>query len=320
MKKEIIMNKTINQLEKERKEKIKDLNLDEVKSYITNLNKKVYESFDNNNHEDVELYENKLKEVFDLTSDKYVNLDAYSLLRKFEITSSKMIENNSKKNIVYISHTSLVLFNSYMTLQELFHHLKYILMIYYHNYYTNENMLVEDLLGNLHCKYNFNDESFDEYAHSKVTKYNSILMKELNSLISMIKSQVYTVIEVGDTFLNNDFEKVIESILKEVDYEKQYVTKKGESDEGIQILKEGEYLHLLDLMKESYIKYGESCRYYIDIKEKILDLINSHDGFSDLKESDYGIASKNCGVFSKEEYIAMRPSYDVSSCEFIKSK
>lgn len=59
------MNKTINQLENERKEKIKDLNLDEVKAYITNLNKKVYESFDKNNPEDVGLYEDKLKEVFD---------------------------------------------------------------------------------------------------------------------------------------------------------------------------------------------------------------------------------------------------------------
>lgn len=314
------MNKTINQLEKERKEKIKDLNLDEVKSYITNLNKKVYESFDNNNHGDIELYENKLKEVFDLTSDKYVNLDVYSLLRKFEIASSKMIENNTKKNILDVTYTSLLLFNSYTILQELFNYLRYILMIYYHNYYTNENMLVDDLLANLHCEYNFNDESFDEYAYSRVKKYNSFLMKELNSLISMIKSYVGNVIEVGDTFLDNDFENVISSILKEIEYEKQYVTKRGESDEGIQILKEGEYLHLLDLMKKSYIEYGESCRYYLDIKEKILDLINSHDGFSDLKETDYEIASKNVGVFSKEEYIAMRPSYDVSSCEFIKSK
>ena len=313
------MNKTINQLENERKEKIKDLNLDEVKAYITNLNKKVYESFDKNNPEDVELYEDKLKEVFDLTSDKYVNLDTYSLLRKFEITSSKMIENNTKKNIAHISHTSLVLFNSYITLQELFHCLEYILMIYYHNYYTKENMLVDELLVKLHCTYNFNYESFDEYARSRVTLYNSILMRELNSLIGMIKSHVDNVIEVGDTFLNEDFEKVISSILKEVEYEKEFI-KKGESNEGIQILKEGEYLDLLDLMKESYINYGESCRYYIDMKEQILDLINSHDGFSDLKESDYEFTSKNTnGAFSKEEYIAMRPSYDVSKCEFIKS-
>jgi len=71
-------------------------------------------------------------------------------------------------------------------------------------------------------------------------------------------------------------------------------------------------------MKESYINYGESCRYYIDMKEQILDLINSHDGFLDLKESDYGFTSKNTnGTFSKEEYIAMRPSYDVKSLKFI---
>ena len=104
------MNKSLNKLEYERKEKIKALDLDEVKAYITNLNKKMFDALDDNNPEDVELYNTKLKEVFDLTSDKYVNLDTYSLLRKFEITSSKMIENNTKKNIAHISHTSLVLF------------------------------------------------------------------------------------------------------------------------------------------------------------------------------------------------------------------
>lgn len=143
-------------------------------------------------------------------------------------------------------------------------------------------------------------------------------MRELNSLIGMIKSHVATVIGVGDTFLNDDFEKVISSIFKEIEYEKQYVNTKGVSDEGVKLLKEGEYLDLLDVMKESYINYGESCRYYIDMKEQILDLINSHDGFLDLKESDYGFTSKNTnGTFSKEEYIAMRPSYDVKSLKFI---
>jgi len=143
-------------------------------------------------------------------------------------------------------------------------------------------------------------------------------MRELNSLIGMIKSHVATVIGVGDTFLNDDFEKVISSIFKEIEYEKQYVNTKGASDEGVKLLKEGEYLDLLDVMKESYINYGESCRYYIDMKEQILDLINSHDGFLDLKESDYGFTSKNTnGTFSKEEYIAMRPSYDVKSLKFI---
>lgn len=44
-------------------------------------------------------------------------------------------------------------------------------------------------------------------------------MRELNSLIGMIKSHVATVIGVGDTFLNDDFEKVISSIFKEIEYE-----------------------------------------------------------------------------------------------------
>ena len=54
------MNKSLNKLEYERKEKIKALDLDEVKAYITNLNKKMFDALDDNNPEDVELYNTKL--------------------------------------------------------------------------------------------------------------------------------------------------------------------------------------------------------------------------------------------------------------------
>lgn len=312
------MNKTINQLEKERKDKIKDLNLDEVKAYITNLNKKVYESF--NNPENVELYENKLKEVFELTSDKYVNLGAYSLLKKFEMSTSKMIENNTKKEIAHITHTSISLTHSYINLQELYSILNYVLMIYYHNYYTKENMLVDDLLAHLHTFYDFDNESFDEYARSRVTPYNEILMKELNSLIDMMKTYANLIIELSDKDIKDDFEDIVSSVLKEIEYEKAFVNKKGKSDEGVKVLREGEYLDLLEALEDSYVLYGESCRNYIEIRDEILKLINSPDGFSHLKERNYEFENENMGLsISKEEYIASRPSYDVSECEFIQS-
>lgn len=311
------MNKSLNQLENERKEKIKELNLDEVKSYITNLNKKLYESFDNNNHEDVELYQSKLKEVFELTSDKYVNLDAYSLLRKFEITSSKMIEENTKSSIIQKVHLTLASSRSCITLHELYYHLEYILMIYYNNYYTNENMLVDDLLAHLHFEYNFNDEGFDEYARSRVNMYNETLMRELDSLINHLKAQITRIIEVCDGYVNTSFEEEISSIVKEVEYEKQYL--KNNNREEMKFLKEGNYVALLDSLKQSCMIYGESCRCYIDLKEKILDLINSHDGFLSLKEHSYEFDCKYGVSSSKEEYIASRPSYDVSKCEFIES-
>ena len=92
-----------------------------------------------------------------------------------------------KKQIAHISNTSLLLTNSYIALNELYFILDYTLMIYYHNYYTKEHMLVDELLAHLHCEYDFNNDKFDEYAHSKVNKFNNVLMKELDSLIDMIK-------------------------------------------------------------------------------------------------------------------------------------
>ena len=310
----------MNQLENERKEKIKALDLDEVKAYITNLNKKLFEALDKNNSDDVELYNNKLKEVFDLTSDKFVNLDFYSLVRKYEITTSKMIENNTKREITHKSLLSVVLTSSYIALYESYFYLDYLLMIYYHNYYTKENMLVDDLIAHLHCEYDFNNDKFDEYAYSKATKYNENLMGELDTLIGMIKSNANNIIELTDKYVSDDFENEVSSMLKEIDYEKQFVNKKGESDEAIKMLKEGKYPELLDSLKDSSILYLESCRNYVEIKEKIVGLMNSPDGFLELKESHYDFTNEKLEIsMSKEEYIASRPSYDVKSLKFINS-
>lgn len=311
------MNKSLSHLENERKEKIKGLELDEVKAYITNLNKKVFESFDKNNPEDVELYNNKLNEVFDLTSDKFVNLDYYSLLRKFELSTSKMIENDTKSEITHKALLSVLLTCSYIALYELYFYLDFLLMIYYHNYYTKENLLVDDLIAHLHREYNFDNDKFDEYAYSRVTKYNKNLMRELDRLIGMIKSNANTIIELTDIYVSNDFENDVSSMLKQIEYEKQYVNKKGTSDEGIKMLKEGKYPELLNSLNESCMLYLESCRNYVEIKEKIIGLMDSPDGFLDLKESNYEFANKNGIVSDKEKYISSRPSYDVKSLKFI---
>lgn len=312
------MNKSLNKLEYERKEKIKALDLDEVKAYITNLNKKMFDALDDNNPEDVELYNTKLKEVFDLTSDKFVNLDFYSLGRKYEITTSKMIENNTKREITHKSLLSVLLTSIYTSLYDLYFTLDYILMVYYHNYYRKEHMLIDDLIAHLHCEYDFDNEKFDDYAYSRITTYNTSLMGELDSLIRIIKSNANMIIELSEMYVHNDFEHEVSSILEKIDYEKQYVDKKGKSDEGIKILKEGDYLALLDSLKKASILYLESCRNYFEIKEKLLGLMESPDGFLKFKEAHYDFLNEKGGAStSKEDYIASRPSYDVKSLKFI---
>lgn len=144
-------------------------------------------------------------------------------------------------------------------------------------------------------------------------------MKELDSLIDEIKDTIYHIIELTDSYFNENYNDEISFVLKEIEYEKEYLNKK-EDKESIKLLREGEYLDLLETLKESYIKYVECCSNYIEIREKILGLIESPDGFSEMKEFDYNFSNKNGVVFSsKEEYIASRPSYDVSKCKFIKS-
>ena len=312
---------TYDKLEKDRIKKIKDLNLDEVKSYIDNLNEKIFNSFEANNPDNVEYYSQKLKEVFDLTKDKFVNLEFYSIARKLDITTSKMLESNTKKHILYASSISQLLINADVELQELYLHLDYIMMIYYHNYYLREASIVEDLLLHLEFEYNFKDEGFNEYAMNRADKYNEILMKELNSLIKRMKDLINHIIQLTEINTSAINEEYILLTLKEIEYEKDYVKSNSSSNERIKTLKDGEYLKLLDLMKEVFETLQEHLQSYLKTKEKVLNYINEDDGFADFKLEDYEFANEGDreSFFSKDEFIAMRPSYDMKNCEFIES-
>lgn len=313
---------TYEKLEKDRINRIKNLNLDEVKSYIDNLNEKLFNSFEANNPDNVEYYSKKLSEVINLTSDKWINLDFYSMGRKLDITTSRMIENNARKHILYASSISKELFEADVILQEIYLHLDYILMIYYHNYYLKEASIVEDLLLHLEFEYNFKDEKFREYANNRVDKYNEILMMELNSLISRMKDLINHIIEFTEINLSVIDENFILSTLKDIEYEKEYVNKNYSSNEGIKTLKDGEYLKLLSLMKEVFEDLQDHLQSYHETKEKVLNYINSDDGFADFKIEDYNFSNKGKrqSFFSKEEFIAMRPSYDMKNCQFIESR
>lgn len=309
-------------LEKERINKIRNLSLDEVKAYIDNLNKNIFKSFEANNPEDVEHYQKKLSEVFDITKDKWINLDFYSLSKKCDITTSKLIESNTRKQIIFITLTSQLLLHSNIVLNELFALLNYVLMIYYHNYYFREASIVEDLLIKLEIEYNFKDDEFSDYANSIVDKYNETLMKELNFLIARMKDTINHVIALSDCHVDDNFEETIASVLKEIEFEKQYVIKKSASDDGIKTLKDGDYLDLLESLKECYEDFNKTCKFYSQIRDKIMNLINLDDGFADLKERDYDISNKllKDNIFTKEDFIAMRPSYDMKKCEFVESR
>jgi hypothetical protein len=315
------MTKNINELEKERIEKIKNLDLDEVKSYIKSLNKKIFQALDEGNIDEIDYLNGKLSEIYEVTKGKYINLEFFSAVNKLDIASAKMIENNTKKASIYVTLQNVVLINASISLRELESILDYLLMIYYHNYYFMETSIIEDLLIKLEFEYDFKDESFCRYANSRGRKYNETLIREMNFLIGMIKDTIIRTIELADMHITEDYEKEAIRTMKEIETEKAYVIQKSDEHEGVKTIKEGEYLDLLDGLKETCEMSIECHESYISIKDRLLEFINSEDGFADLKEAEYEIANKNVGgVYSdKENYIAMRPSYDMKNCEFVES-
>lgn len=315
------MSKNIFQLEKDRKDKIRDLGIDEVKKYIENLNKKIFDSREANNREKVDFYIERLNEVFDVTKGKYVNLEWYSVSKKLDITTAKLIECNTKRQDIYVSLVTSILIHAEVSLVELKFILTYLLMIYYHNHSLREVSLVEDLLIKLEFEYDFRDESFCKYANGLTEKYNETFIREMDYLIGMIKDTIFRIVELADMHISDFNEKDVIRVLKEIETEKDYVNQKAKEDEGVRIIKEGEYLDLLDGLKNGYEVSLETYKSYIEIRDSVLELINSEDGFADIKEQHYEIASRDFedGVFDKESYIAMRPSYDMRNCQFVES-
>ena len=59
---------------------------------------------------------------------------------------------------------------------------------------------------------------------------------------------------------------------------------------------------------------------YSETKSEIKSFLSS-DGFAEFKERAYKFTIDSLGEcsLSKEEYIAMRPSYDMKNCKFVKS-
>jgi hypothetical protein len=311
--------KNINQLEKERIEKINNLNIDEVKSYIKSLNKKIFKALDEGNLDEIDYLNEKLSEIYKVT--KYNNLEVFSTINKLDITSAKMIENNTKKHNIFIVFNAQIFLLADIILQEIYLHLDYILMIYYHNYYLMESAIVEDLLIKLEIDYDFKDDNFSQYANSRVKKHNDVLMEELDCLISRLKQFINHTIEMTELQTIKYSDDDIASVLKDIDSEIQFLIKKGASDDGVKILKDGEYYDLLEKLRKSYIHYDECLKSYIETKEKVLNYINSDDGFAEMKETDYEFVIETCGkcTVSKEDFIAMRPSYDMKKCEFVES-
>ena len=68
------MNQTINQLERERKEKIRNLNPEETEAYIDSLNDKIYTALADKDYDKQNYYNDKLVEAGLILKERYSNI------------------------------------------------------------------------------------------------------------------------------------------------------------------------------------------------------------------------------------------------------
>lgn len=312
----------IRKLEKERINKINSLSLDEIKAYIETINLKQWEGYEENDCEKIRFYGDKLREIFEITSDKWINLDYYSLEVKFKISGAKRVENDVRARIHDFSHMSQLLLNAEMRLINYSSILRHILFLYYSNHSPRDYSLVEDLLLQLDFEYDFKNEDFDKYAKGVCRESDEILTKGFDNLIGIIKADIEDIVDSVKPFIKDYDESNLERLSENIREDKDYVIKMADSDEGMKALYDGDYLDLLIRLLEVSKIYDDSCKSYFKTRDKVLDFINSDDGFMDIKLMDYDFYCESFPNVScdKESYISIRPKYNMRECRFIPSE
>ena len=199
--------------------------------------------------------------------------------------------------------------------------MKNLLSIYYWNYASRDFSLVEDLLLTLEFEHDFKDEKFSSYANSMCKKYNDNLMKQLDFQLAILKTSIVDIIEFIDSHAKEDYKLIVDGVFSQVKDEKDYVIMMADKDSRFKSFKDGDYLDLLLTLSEAYKSYGECCSEYFKIKDEALELLNSHDGFADIKEFQYKMYCEDFEDMSmtKDEFFESRPCYDMNDLKFVAS-
>ena len=316
-------NPTYKELERERIEKIKNLSSDELEAYIDNLNKKIYDSwfYDNDN---VSLYSDKLLEVINLTELEHRGVRRYAINGQLDLSHTKLVEGNLREIIFEVVSNTKILSLIIMKLVKDYTMLDYVLMIYYHNYLKVPKYMIEGLSIHLEFEHNFKNEDFDKYLDSYFQEYNEILMRELDFVIAKLRENLLTSITMIDLLILDDIEhsnETLNELIGSFKKEKNRVIKNSKDNKRDKLLKDGNYFDLNLKLIEVYKNFDNACKHYLEIKEKVLDLVNSEDGFVSLKNDDYDITyedSNSDNIISREDFIAMRPCYNMKEGKFLR--
>lgn len=316
---------TTTKLEKDRIDKLKNLSPDEATEYIESLVLEMYKGF----HDgiiDVD-FDNaaiidKLNEFETICENEtnYNNIDAVILDRKFRYlatayeTAFYIKGNNAADSSFNIKFTLDLL-----ELETLYNDLKVILIMYYENY-SNYGFM-EDLLMDLSDDGLIIDADIHEkYVYSVKYGFNKKLMKYLNISIKVrVKLLLSELDRMDKLYLTDEsVEAYVDDVIDDIhDAIKSIYTNRGEFE--IEACKQTGYINALlsgaENTKNDTIEKSEK---YLDVKDKILDLINGN-GFEKLSgESfdDYKKRNPDDDV-DFDEFMKKEPKYDVRNAKFI---
>lgn len=320
------MNQTINQLERERKEKIRNLNPEETEVYIDNLNKKYYKALKDKRYDLTDFYNKKMTEAVNILKQKYSNIPLVVSTSRITYLHSDLlcerieteIERYDVLNQTIVGHLSDLYHNR--------HHLERILLIYYYNCFNHigcsvTNTIHSDLW-----------EKLDEDTFMKVTDnqdfykddfYHKMLLESFDKLIGEIRDDVLGIIDDCDKFLFLDtiLPDRIESAKENFESEKDYIYK-NVKDKSIKILKDKGYLDLLLRDIEAMTYSLHFIEKYKDAKRDILELIDG-DSFELLKELEYTLRKEDSEKSeylqcpTKEDFMKGKPSYNIRNLKLI---
>ena len=291
----MMMNKSINQLEKERLDKIRGLKLPEIKSYLNNLNRKMYFS---NENEDIDFYSGKIIETFDVIEKKYL-MEAYHdyLVSQIDLLSWELFKESFSFKMSKVCYASEIFHNGYVSLITEFESLKSLFKIYYLCYVRQSNEF-SHILEALDEEYDFRNEDFDNYLRSYHIKNNHHLTNEFDlSIYRLILSLKFT-IESLDRFEDEYNDKYIGVLIKKA---KSEIDANQDSNDIIELL--SAYLKSIECL----IKWKDK---YIEIKGEVLEFISKEDGFIEEKEKYYNQYSFMRDSSDKETILKSNPFYN----------
>lgn len=289
------MNKTINQLEKERIDKIKGLKLPEIKSYINSLNKKMFLS---NENEDIDFYSDKIVETFDLIEKDYL-MEAYHeyIISQVDLLSLDLLKQSLRLKLSKVYYANEIFHNGYVSLITEFESLKSLFRIYYMCYVRQSNEF-SHILEALDEEYDFRNEDFDKYLESYHLKNNHHLTNEFDLTIYRLVISLEYIIESLERFEDGYDDNFIESEIMDA---KSKIEDNQDNKEYIDLLYI--YLKLIECLKREKDKY-------LEVKNEVLEFISKEDGFIEEKEKYYNQYSFMMDSSEKENIFKSNPFYN----------